>query len=145
VIRRGGAVLLLVFCSFVSVALSGCTAARDTLGTNASPCFDALAVGEDAVNDRGTFAGVRLISLTSFGQDAHLMAALSARAGPKVHDVCVVSYRGTFGVDQVKDAVGPPPPKGVGHYAIVIVSKPQNRLLGTVVRLTQPLRFGHPV
>jgi hypothetical protein len=34
---------------------------------------------------------------------------------------------------------------GTGHYAIVIVSKPQNHLVGTVVRLTQPLRFGHPV
>jgi hypothetical protein len=143
--RRGGAVLLLVLCSFLAVALTGCTSARDTLGTNASPCFEALAVGEDAVHARGTFAGVHLISLTSFGKDAHMVSILSARAGSKVHDVCVVSYRGTFRVDQVKSALGPPPAGGVGHYAIVIVSKPQNRLLGTVVRLTQPLRFGHPV
>ena len=70
----------LVFCSFLAVALSGCTSARDTLGTNASPCFEALAVGEDAVHARGTFAGVHLISLTSFGKDArHGVRSVGAR------------------------------------------------------------------
>jgi hypothetical protein len=33
------------------------------------------------------------------------------------------------------------PAGGVGRYAIVVVSKPQNRLLGTIVRQTEPLRF----
>ncbi len=125
--------------------LSGCTSARNTLGTNASPCFQALAVAEDAVKGRGTFAGVRLLSFTKIGSDAHVLAVLSARAGTTVHDVCAVSYKGSFTVDQVERPLGPIPTGGVGHYAIVIVSKPQNRLLGTVVRLTQPLRFGHPV
>jgi len=62
-----------------------------------------------------------------------------------VHQICVVSYRGTFRVGQVARPLGPPPAGGIGHYAIVLVSKPQNKLLGTVVRRTQPLRFGHPV
>jgi len=136
---------MMALCSFFAVALTGCTSARNTLGTNASPCFDALAIGEDAVRGRGTFAGVRLVSLSTIGRDAQMVAILSARAGRKVHDVCVVSYKGTFRVDQVMRPLGAPPAGGVGHYAIVIVSKPQNHLLGTVVRLTQPLRFGHPV
>jgi hypothetical protein len=129
----------------MAMALSGCTSARDTLGTNASTCFEALAVAGNAVHHRGLFTGVRLVSLDSVGADTHLRAHLAARAGKAVHDVCVVSYRGTFREDQVERPFGLPPAGGVGHYAIVIVSKPQNHLLGTIVRLTQPLRFGHPV
>ncbi len=131
--------------SLGATALTGCTSARNTLGTSASPCFEALAVAEDAVHGRGTFAGVRAMSLDAFGQDIALRAELAARFGKKVNGICVVSYRGLFRLRQVERPLGPPPPGGVGHYAIVIVSKPQNRLLGTVVRLSQPLRFGHPL
>jgi hypothetical protein len=124
------------------VTLAGCTSARDTLGTSASSCFDALALAGNAVHHRGTFAGVRLVSFDAFGTDVHMRAALSNRFGTKIHNVCAVSYRGTFRVDQVEQLLGPPPAGGVGHFAVVIVSKPQNKLLGTVVRLTQPMRFG---
>jgi hypothetical protein len=115
------------------------------LGTNASPCFEALAIAADAVHDRGTFAGVRPVSFSLIGADLRLRAELSAVAGKTVHNVCAVSYRGVYKVGQVERPLGPPPVGSVGRYAIVIVSEPQNRLLGTVVRLTQPLRFGHPL
>jgi hypothetical protein len=124
--------------------LAGCTAARNSLGTNASPCFDSLALAEDAVHDHGTFAGVRQLSLTAFSADVHLQAVLAPYTRT-VHDVCVVSYRGYFRADQVDRPLGPPPPGGVGHFAIVIVAKPQNSLVGTVVTATEPLRFGHPI
>ncbi|HXQ74914.1 MAG TPA: hypothetical protein VN791_00360 [Acidimicrobiales bacterium] len=143
--RRGGAAVVLALCSLVATVSAGCTSARNTLGTNASPCFEALAIGEDAVHGRGSFAGVRPVSLTALGADVHLRAELSRRFGTRVHGVCVVSYKGTFTVDQVERPLGPAPPGGLGHYAIVIVSEPQNELVGTVVRLTQPLRFGHPI
>ena len=136
---------MLVICFLLGSTLAACTSARNTLGTNASPCFEALAIGEDAVGGRGTFAGVRLLSAATLVADLHLRVDLSTLAGTKVRDVCAVSYRGRFGTDQVKRALGPPLGRGVGHYAIVIVSKPQNRLIGTVVRITQPLRFGHPL
>jgi len=135
----------LAVCVLVAVVVAGCTSARVTLGTNASPCFDALPVAHDAVHGRGTFAGVRLVSLSSFSADVHLQHYLAEGTAAKVHDVCVVSYRGTFTIHEVEKPLGPTPPGGVGHYAIVIVSKPQGHLVGTVVRLTQPLRFGHPV
>jgi hypothetical protein len=124
--------------------LSGCTSARISLGTNASPCFDALAIAESAVHRSGTFAGVRQVSLTQISADAHLQAYL-APLSKTVHDVCVVAFRGTFQVEDVERPLGPPPPGGVGHFAIVIVAKPQNHLVGTVVRSTQPLRFGHSI
>jgi len=126
------------------LGLAGCTTARDTLGTNASSCFEALAVAADAVHDQGTFAGVHLLKLTAAGTDLRLEAEVMARAGPGVHDICVVSYRGNFRVDQVMRPLGAPPAGGHGRFAIVIVSKPQNRVIGTVIRQTQPLRFGHP-
>jgi hypothetical protein len=137
--------MMLTVCVLLAMVLAGCASARVTLGTNASPCFDALPVAHDAVHGRGTFAGVRLVSLSSFGADVHLQHYLAEATKAKVHDVCVVSYRGTFATDEVEKPVGPPPSGGVGHFAIVIVSKPQGHLVGTVVRLTQPLRFGHPV
>jgi hypothetical protein len=140
---RRKAATFLVVCSILAATLTACTSARDTLGTNASPCFESLIIAADAVHDRGTFAGVHLVSLASFGKDAH--AHLLERAGPSVHDVCVVSYRGSYRISQVERPLGRAPVGGVGHYAIVIVSEPQKHLLGTVVRLTQPLRFSHPV
>lgn len=143
--RRGGMALMLTVGLLLGVVLAGCTSDRDTLGTNASQCFEALPVAHDAVHGRGTFAGVRLVSLSSLSDDVHQQHHLSELAGPKVHAVCVVSYRGTFTTKDVEKPVGRAPAGGVGHYAIVIVSQPQGRLVGTVVRLTQPLRFGHPV
>lgn len=124
--------------------LTACTAARDTLGTRDSACFDALAIARQAVHQQGTFTGVRQVPLSVVTADARLRGAM-ARFDAKVHDVCVVSYKGTFDADDVIRLLGPPPPGGIGHYAIVIVSKPQNHVVGTVIRLTQPLRFGHPI
>jgi hypothetical protein len=140
-VRRAAAALL---CGSLSaVTLVGCTSARDTLGTSASTCFEAIATAGTAVHHRGTFAGVRLVSFNQFGTDVRLRDEFVALFGKNVHDVCVVSYRGTFTVGQVEHPLGPAPDGGVGHFAIVVVSKPQNRLLGTVIRATQPLRFGH--
>jgi hypothetical protein len=140
---RGTAALL--FGLLASATLVGCTSARDTLGTNNSTCFEAIAAAGSAVHHRGSFAGVRLVSFSAFGTDVRLKDELVDLFGTTVKDVCVVSYRGTFATAQVEHPLGPAPAGGVGHYAIVIVSKPQNHLLGTVIRSSQPLRFGHPV
>ena len=126
--------------SLLAVTLAGCAAARNSLGTTASPCFDALAIAGNAVHHRGTFAGVVQVSLDKFNADAHRPPGFSM-ADRGVRDVCVVAYQGQFRPDQVERPFGPTPAGGVGRYAIVVVSKPQNRLLGTVVRQTEPLRF----
>jgi hypothetical protein len=144
-VKTTTALTLALVCAVVSVALAGCTTARNTLGTNASACFEALPVAEDAVHDNGRLAGVHLESLTDAGAELHLRRDLAVRAGPAVHDVCVVSYRGVYGAGQVQRPLGTLPAGGIGHYAIILVSKPQNKLLATVLRLTQPIRFGHPV
>ena len=124
-------------------ALSGCTSARDTLGTNSSPCFRALAIAKGAVHGRGTFQGVRLVPVSSLRPFHHVDATLRSRSSTPLHNVCVVSYRGTFRADQVRRPAGPLPPSGTGHVALVVVSNPQNRLLATFVLAREPLRFRH--
>jgi hypothetical protein len=136
---------MLALGSVMVALLAGCTSARDTLGTSASSCFEALAVAGNAVHHQGTFAGVRSVSFSSVSADVHLGNAPSTTTALSKHNVCVVSYHGLFSVNQVEKPLGPAPPGGLGHYAIVIVSNPQNHLVGTVVRLTQPLRFDHPL
>jgi hypothetical protein len=135
--RHGGALVAGALSVLLSAAtVAGCTSARNTLGTSASPCFDSLAIAASAVHHRGTFAGVRQVSLTQIGNALGMRSDLG-QFGRKVHTVCVVSYHGTFSPAEVQKPLGPPPIGGHGHFAIVIVAKPQNHLVGTVVRLLQ--------
>jgi hypothetical protein len=122
-----------------------CTSARNTLGTNSSVCLRALAVAQDAVHGRGKFAGVRFVPVSALVKYKHLHAALTARAHPPLHDVCLVSYRGRFRLDQVDNPAGRAPAGGVGHFAIVVVSVPRNALLATFVLQHEPVRFRHYV
>jgi hypothetical protein len=126
-----------------ALSTAACTAARDTLGTNSSPCFRALAIAADAVHERGTFAGVRLVSAASLARFHHLNATLTRRSPTAIRDVCLVSYRGTFNRQQVEWPAGRLPPSGIGHFAVVVVSTPANHLLATFVLAREPLRFAH--
>jgi len=127
----------------VAASLAGCTAARNTLGTTSSPCFRALPVAKSAVHGRGSFAGVRLISSSELSKLPHLKGVIEARSPTRLHDVCAVAYRGKFRRDQVARPAGRVPSTGVGHFAVVVVSSPQNKLLATVLLQSAPLRFRH--
>ncbi len=137
------AVALLSLSSFGSLTLASCTSARNALGTNSSPCYLALPVAEDAVHGRGSFGGVRLVTAKQLAERTHLLDLLVARAGGKLHDVCVVEYRGSYRLDEVERPLGQAPPGGVGRFAIVVVSRASNQLLATFVRVTLPVRFRH--
>lgn len=138
--RRLGAMAVV---ALGTLSLTGCTAARDTLGTNSSPCFRALALASDAVHDRGVFTGVRLVSASSLAKLQHMDKVLSQRSRTRLHNLCLVSYRGTFRPDQVKKPAGPIPSAGEGHFAVVVVSTPQNVVLATIVLEKEPVRFRH--
>lgn len=125
------------------VWLAGCTAARDTLGTNSSPCFRALALAADAVHDRGEFAGVRLVSDSTLSKRSHFESVLKQRSSTPLHNLCLVAYRGSYRPTQVQRPAGKVPASGVGHFAIVVVSTPQNDLLATFVLEKEPVRFRH--
>lgn len=137
-LAAGGAVVALGM-----VPLAGCTAARDTLGTNSSPCYRALALAEDAVHNRGSFAGVRLVSAAGLKKVKDVDGVLTERSTTPLHNVCAVAYRGSFRLDQVERPAGRGPVSGVGHFAIVVVSNPQNILLATFVLEREPVRFRH--
>jgi hypothetical protein len=124
-------------------SLSGCTSARNTLGTNSSPCFSALALAKDAVHGHGTFAGVRLVSESSLAKLHHVDAVLKQRSSTRLHNLCLVAYRGAFRPSEVMRAAGKISPSGVGHFAIVVISTPQNKLLATFVLQKEPVRFRH--
>jgi hypothetical protein len=144
--RRAGRVRVVVASLAAIAALgaaSGCTAARDTLGTNSSPCFRALAIAKDAVHDRGTFAGVRLENASALKTLKHGGQVLKARSTTPLHSLCVVSYRGSFRTTEVSRPAGRAPTSGVGHFAIVVISTPQNKLLATFVLEREPVRFRH--
>ena len=131
------------FVGVASLALSGCTSARNALGTNSSPCFLAIPVAKDAVHDRGSFTGVRLYTAKELSAKTKLLGELQARAGGVLKDVCVVGYRGTYTLDQVAKPIGNAPAGGVGKFAVVVVSRSSNQLIGTFVRARLPVPFHH--
>jgi hypothetical protein len=126
-----------------AATLAGCTSARNTLGTNSSLCYRALAVARDAVHNKGQFAGVRLVKVSALTHYPHLRSELTARSGTPPRDVCLVSYRGRFRLDQVDRPAGSVPAGGVGRFAVVAVSVPRNALMATVVLEREPVRFRH--
>ena len=97
----------------------------------------------DAVHDRGAFAGVRLVSASTLKKIPRVDDVLSQRSSTRLHNVCVAAYRGTFRPSDVERPAGRVPPSGEGHFAIVVVSTPQNVLLATFVLEKEPVRFRH--
>jgi hypothetical protein len=144
---RGRSLLLALLGALLCLAagaLAGCTSARNTLGTNSSPCYKAVPVAAGAVGHHGTFVGIRLLGARQVSAKPRLDALLDTRA-PGVRNVCVAAYRGRFRPDEVERPFGPAPPGGSGPIAIVVVSSPQNRLIGTIVLARLPLRLRHEV
>lgn len=129
-----------------SFVLAGCTAARNTLGTSSSVCYQALPAAKQAVEGRGKFLGIRLVprSLLAERRHRHLRQVLELRAGATVNQVCLAAYEGSFSQADVERPLGAPPPGGVGRVAVVVVSSPGNRVLGTFVLDRRPIRFSHP-
>jgi len=129
-----------------ALVLGGCTSARNTLGTNASPCFLSLPIAADAVHEQGALQGVLLVEATSLARSPRLRALLTARAGAPVGTVCAFSYRGSYSPAEVEKPIGTTPPgTGPWPYAVVVVSMPENVLLGTFVLEQEPMRFRHNV
>ncbi len=125
--------------------LGACTSPRNALGTNASPCYQALPEAAAAVHHRGTLQGVRLVDVRRLPQNDRLRAVLAGRGGSTVKTVCAFSYRGSYRLDQVQRPLGHQPTGGSAPYAVVLVSMPQNSLVATFVLAHQPFRFRHNV
>lgn len=143
--RRLAAMALLCLLGLLAAA---CTSARNTLGTNASPCFSALPVASQAVHGRGSFAGVLLVSSAAVSTSRsdrvkEVRSELEARAGHPLRSVCAVAYTGRFTPSQVDRFLGPAPSSGSSRYAVVVLEHPGNRVLATLLRDRAPLHFEH--
>ncbi|HXX90433.1 MAG TPA: hypothetical protein VEI83_09450 [Acidimicrobiales bacterium] len=141
---RGLVALWAVGALVAGVGAGACTSARNALGTNASPCFQALPIAADAVHERGSFQGVRLVDASTLASYPRLRDVLTVRAGAPLGSVCAFAYQGSFTTAQVDKPLGRPA-TGTGRYAVVIVSTPENDLLATVVLDRIPFRFRHSV
>jgi hypothetical protein len=118
---------------------------RNTLGTSSSPCYRAVPVASEAVHDRGALAGVRLVGARDFDRHPSFRDDITTRLGHSVRSACVVSFHGQFRPDQVDHPLGKPPPDGSGTVALVVVTIPQNQLVGTFVLTREPLPIRHEV
>jgi hypothetical protein len=93
------------------------------------------------------FVGVRSASLKDvdqFGEThAYVESVLEKANGGPIKGLCLVAFKGSFDPAAVHDLVGRAPPQGQRTFAIVVVSAPSNRLLGTFIRSREPISFTH--
>ena len=135
--RRWGAAVagLMVAASL----LAACSAARTGQGTTAESCYLALPTAAKAVGGHGHLAGVKKYTLSGLRGMAPRLYGRLADDVPKGQDVCVVAYTGHFSASMVSKPLGRP----AGKLAVVVVTTPGNKLLGTLVLTKIPVRFQH--
>jgi hypothetical protein len=140
--RRSARSSLAVAVATAALVLAGCTAARNDLGTPASPCFKALPVAYAAVGGHGRLFGVNLVPprLLERPRLGRLDALLRARNGGPVDSVCLVVFRDDYRFSELEQPAGAPLPGGSGRFAFVVVSSPGNKLLATFLRNGVPRR-----
>ncbi|MGO9856409.1 MAG: hypothetical protein ACLPYY_15365 [Acidimicrobiales bacterium] len=134
--RWGAAVVGLVVAGSLFAA---CSAARTGQGTTAESCYLALPTAAKAVGGHGHLAGVRKFTLSQIHGMAPRLYGHLADDVPKGQDVCVVGYTGHFSATMVSKPLGRP----AGTLAVVVVTTPANKLLGTLVLTKLPVRFQH--
>lgn len=134
--RLGAAVAVLVT---AATLLTSCSAARSGQGTTGESCYLALPTAAKAVGGHGHLAGVRQFTLGSLRGMAPRLYGRLADDVPKGQDVCLAGYKGHFTAAMVSKPLGRP----VGTVAVVVVTTPGNKLLGTLILTRIPVRFQH--
>ncbi|MGO9343294.1 MAG: hypothetical protein ACLP6E_12375 [Acidimicrobiales bacterium] len=155
-----------VLSAMVAGTASCASVVRNGLGTSSAVCFRAIPVGRSAVTYHPTrivpngappspappspaFVGVRSATqkqIDAFGSTHNYdKAVLAKRNGGPVKSICLVAFRGSFDPSSVSDLLLPVPPPGHRTYAVVVVSEPSNKLLGTFLRSKEPISFTHTV
>lgn len=120
-------------------SLAGCSSARSSLGTVDGGCFLALPAASAAVHHRGRLLGADLVGVGSLRHRPLIYRTATEAPGPKVRQVCLVAFGGSFTSGTVERPAG----HVAGRLAVVVVEYPHSRLLGTVVLSRAPVRFGH--
>ena len=123
----------------IGFVLGGCSTIRTNLGTSDSPCYLALPAASRAVQGQGKLAGVRLFTLAHLHSVAPKLSGRLTIPHPPPSKVCVIEFTGTFTAASVAKPLASPS----GRLAVVVLTNPSNRLLGTVLLNHAPLTFNH--
>ncbi len=119
--------------------LGACTSARSDVGTADESCYLSLPAATRAVGGHGHLEGIRKFTPADLRQLAPRLYQHLARQVPARQDLCVAAFTGHFS----SDAVSKPVERETGVLAIVVLTTPGNRLLGTLVLRRVPVRFSH--
>jgi hypothetical protein len=119
--------------------LTACTSARSDVGTSDESCYLSLPAATRAVGGHGHLEGIRRFSPGELRQIAPRLDGEMAREMPAHQDVCAAAFTGHFTSEQVSKPLG----RDEGALAVVVLSSPGNRLLGTLILRHLPVRFNH--
>ncbi len=122
-----------------ALVFAGCSSARTGLGTTDESCYLALPTASKAVGGHGHLTGIRKYSISGLKSVApKLYDALSDQV-PKGQSVCLAGYTGVFTQGMVTKPLG----RSAGKVAVVVVTRPGNKVLGTMLLSKVPVRFQH--
>jgi len=119
--------------ALLAAAMTACGGPRNSLNTDASVCFRALAVANGAVHHKGKLVGVRRVSARRLSDEMPRVSA-AGRA-----PVCLIAFQSDYRAGEVVDAQ----PPVAGRFAVVAVTSGTPTLLGARVTNRLPLRFHH--
>jgi hypothetical protein len=129
----GGAVML------CAATFAGCSSARVDLGTTDESCYLALPTASKAVGGHGHLAGIRKYRIQDMKNVAPRLYDYLADQAPKTQVICIAGYTGHFTQAMVEKPLGRP----MGKLAVVVVTSPGNKVLGTLILEKIPVRFQH--
>ena len=119
--------------------VAGCTSARAGLGTTDESCYLALPTASKAVGGHGHLAGVRKYRVADMKGLAPRLYDYLADQAPRTQVICLAGYTGLFTSAMVEKPIGRPS----GKLAVVVVTSPGNKVLGTLILKRIPVRFQH--
>lgn len=120
-------------------AFAGCSSARADLGTTDESCYLALPTASSAVGGHGHLTGIRKYRVEDMKLLAPRLYDHLADQAPKTQVICLAGYTGHFTKAMVKKPIGRPS----GTLAVVVVTSPGNKVLGTLILSKIPVRFQH--
>ncbi len=129
----------LAACAVLVFLAASCTSARTNLGTSDSACYLALPAATQAVGSHSRLLGAHLFTLSELRRAAPKLAARVSPEGSPKQSVCVLAFSGDFRSNSVSKPHG----QSEGPVAIVVLTRPSNKVLGTVILKRVPLRFSH--
>jgi hypothetical protein len=91
------------------------------------------------VGGHGHLEGIRKYSINGLKGMAPRLYDQMADQVPKGQSVCLAGYTGHFSAGMVTKPLGQP----TGKLAVVVVTSPGNKVLGTLVLPKLPVRFQH--